>query len=201
MRLRWKLWLGLACQSSVLTLAGSAAAAESNPSGPNRWRFGVELDPFPFISHGYSVHTVWKPGPAPRWRFTAGMFGQRGEGADNSSNAGFRYRLTGFETSASYYPFDRRGRGAFVGVYGFLRRFDLRYPGVSGQAARNVYSVGPAAGYQFLPWTNGPYVTPWISLAVPVATQGSKHVGSHRYHEKAVDLIWGLHFGGEFAAF
>jgi hypothetical protein len=183
-----------------------APASARRPTAPaerpsSRWRFGVELDPIPFLSHGYSLHGVWKPGGAPRWRFTFGSFGLRGEPSDTSTNVGFTYRETAFETSASYFVLDPRGRGLFVGLYGFVERFLLTYEGLSGEAVTHSYRVAPATGYQFLPWTNGPYVTPWISLAVQVAKDGPETLGGHTFHQPTVGVIWGLHFGGEFETF
>jgi hypothetical protein len=63
------------------------------------------------------------------------------------------------------------------------------------------YRAAPGIGYQFLPWTNGPYVTPWISLGIQVAKDDHRALGEHQFHEAAVGIIWGLHFGGEFETF
>ena len=201
---RSQYWGSVPCFGVAMLVASSVSAQP--PAAPterpsSRWRFGLELDPTPFLSHGYSVHGVWKPGGAPRGRFTFGSFGLRGEGADGSTNAGFRFRETAFETSASYFVLDRRGRGLFVGLYGFVQRFALTYAGLSGRAVTHSYRVAPATGYQFLPWTNGPYVTPWISLGIQVAKDDHRALGEHQFHEAAVGIIWGLHFGGEFETF
>jgi hypothetical protein len=195
----WTPWL-------LAALLGAHPAGAQKPAPPaerpsSRWRFGLELDPTPFLSHGYSVHGVWKPGGAPRWRFTFGSFGLRGQTADGSGNAGFSYRETAFETSASYFLLDPRGRGLFVGLYGFVQRFALTYEGLVGRTVAHGYRVAPATGYQFLPWTNGPYVTPWISLGIQVAKDGHLSLGGHRFQEATVGIIWGLHFGGEFETF
>jgi hypothetical protein len=191
------------CLLAALVAARPAGAQKPEaPTAPpsSRWRFGLELDPTPFMSHGYSVHGVWKPGGAPRWRFTFGSFGLRGKPPDDSNNAGWRYRETAFETSASYFLLDRRGRGLFVGLYGFVQRFALTYQGQAGRTVTHVYRAAPGTGYQFLPWTNGPYVTPWISLAIQVATDGHRTLGEQRFRLAAIGVIWGLHFGGEFEA-
>jgi hypothetical protein len=198
MHVRSKLWPLVA-----LSLARPAWADAPPPTErpTKRWRFALEVDPTPFFNQGYSVHAVWKPGGAPRWRFTFGSYGLRADAADNSDNAGWRYRETAFETSASYFVLDPRGRALFVGVYGFLQRFALSRQGLIGSTVLHDYRAGPGVGYQFLPWTNGPYVTPWISLGIPVGTGGHRSLGGYRYHVPAIAVIWGLHFGGEFETF
>jgi hypothetical protein len=174
----------------VMSLGSHASAAE-------RARVGIEVDPLPFVNHGYSVHLLLKP--APRWRFTFGVFGYRFE--PKGDNEGFTTRVDAIEGSAGYYPLSKHGRGFFAALYVFEQRYRYRYEGISGEARRHWLTPAPAVGYQLLPWDQGPYLTAWAALGVPVARTGETDVGNKSYDEPSIVPVLAVHLGGELEVF
>ena len=161
------------------------------------WRFALEVDPSPFLEHGYSVHLAYKPYVAPRMRFTLGAFGHRGF-ISSGSNAGFERHVDAAESSVAYILFPYHAGGVWAGSYAFLERFTYRRRDTQGMAVNQYLVASLATGFQWLPWDRGPYLTPWAAIGLPLRKRDGATLGSYVYHEPSLVLITALHLGWEF---
>jgi hypothetical protein len=50
-----------------------------------------------------------------------------------------------------------------------------------------------------MPWRNGPYITPWAALGLPVAKSGDSAVGNRSYAEPKLYPVLAVHVGWELA--
>jgi hypothetical protein len=158
-------------------------------------RLGVELDPLPFFSHGFSVHAELKP--FSRFRLTFGAFGFRSS-ADSGDNAGFTAEARAAELSVQYFVVPWSGGGLFAGVYGFFERWEYSRSDSTGSAVAYWLVPAPAVGFQWLPWKEGPYLAPWAALGFPIR-RGNHQVGAYAYDEPGIYPVLALHIGYEFA--
>jgi hypothetical protein len=90
-----------------------------------------------------------------------------------------------------------KDRGLFASIYVFEQRFRYRRDDTPGEARRHWLTPALAAGYQFLPWNQGPYLTAWAALGVPAVRTGETELGSHSYQEPKIVPVLALHLGGE----
>ena len=111
--------IGLGVATACVALAGARTAGSEEPD--RDWRFGPEIDPLPFFSHGYSVHVGWKPPGVPRLRFTLGAYGSRTD-VSGSDNADWELTQRALEASVQYFVVPYHRGGLFAGLYLFVQR-------------------------------------------------------------------------------
>jgi hypothetical protein len=178
-------------------LALTAAVIALAVPGAARAEIGVELDPLPFFQHGYSVHVGYKP-PLPRTRFTVGSFGLTvPDPGPDSKNAGWTARERAIELSAQWFPFSERARGAFAAFYLFGQRWSFEYSGSPDQPV--AYRVAPAAaiGFQWLPWSQGPYLIPWAAIGGASTVSGHATAAGQTYEQSPLVMVLAVHIGWE----
>jgi hypothetical protein len=162
-----------------------------------RAELGLEVDPVPFFQHGYSVHLEYKP-PLPKTRFTLGSYGLSvGDPGEASKNAGWTARERAVEVSGQWFPLSDGARGAFVALYVFGQRWRYAYVGASDEPVVVRIAPAGAVGFQWLPWSTGPYVVPWAALGVPLTVSGHAEAGGRTYQASPVVMVLAVHAGWE----
>lgn len=189
----------LARSAAAAALAALARPCAAGAAEPAAYRLGVELDPLPFFARGFSVHSEYKPAPLPRLRVTLGAFGFRDEPAADSENAGFTRTTRAVEVSAQYFAIPYHAGGLFSGLYVF--GYGLRYEYASVSTTAHRYELVPAlaTGFQWLPWSKGPYITPWVAAGLPLFRSDEAVIAGHRFHDPAFHYVLAAHVGWEFA--
>lgn len=179
--------------ASVVAWPALAHAEASAPPPP--MRLGVEVDPSPFFSHGFSAHVELKP--LSSIRLTFGAFGSKAS-LESGDNAGFTAETRAAELSVQDFVWSWSTGGLFAGVYCFFERREYSRTDSAPSAVAYWLVPAPAIGLQWLPWKEGPYVAPWVALGFPIR-RGRHQVGSHAFVEPGIVSVLGLHIGYEFA--
>jgi hypothetical protein len=179
---------------AIVGLSSPALAEERSRDESSRFRLGPEIDPLPFFAHGFSVHAELKPDE--RLRVTLGAFGFR-RSPTSGPNEGFTADARAAEVSVEYFVVPWSHGGLFTGLYVFFQRFEYSRDDTPGSADAYWLTPAPAAGFQWLPWKKGPYLTPWAALGFPIR-RGSHQVGAHVFDESGLYAVLALHIGYEF---
>ena len=197
--MRTKLLAIVAIGPVVVLLTTTRPALAHSADGPAAHRLGLEVDPLPFFAHGFSVHAEYKPAPLSRLRLTLGAFGFRAEADQGTTNSGFTKTTRAVEISAQYFVVPYNAGGLFAGAYvfGYANAYD--YAGIPETAHRYTLVPTLAAGFQWLPWSKGPYLTPWAAVGRPLKQSDEAVIAGHRYEEAALVFVLALHVGWEFA--
>jgi hypothetical protein len=182
------------------SIVASARAADQHPPP----RVSLEIDPVPYLRHGYSVHVGVVP--LEHVRVTLGVYGQRTTRSD-PTDFEVRTRYAIVETVGAYLRSDARGFGG--GLVAIQSNRELGYPPDSTITSRaELYYVGLFVTYAWFPIDAvGFYVRPWVGAAfcvsgcISVEEISSGTPGSSleaKYDDPALVPILALHVGWEF---
>jgi hypothetical protein len=181
----------------MLALLLCAAAVSS----PHDWKISAESDPVDFVSHGYALYVGVKPPGLERWRFGLGTFALDFPGFAIDALAGesgwsVRAKWSALAYVSHYFNDERRG--FFVGGRTFVSEFRYRNSAFPGAEDNQLHLfVAPEVGYQWFPFDNGFYVTPWLGLGVDVARSGVPRVGDKELNGARLLPLPFVYFGYE----
>ena len=166
--------------SGVLSLFAEGPAVSLRPD--------VEVDPTPYLEHGYSFHAGigwghWRvEGEAlgtdvPEW-----VHGNRGfDVSDHGAGAKLQYFLS------------PQQRGIFAGMRTEIIRESVRLHGTDLEARPLRYSLGMDAGYRFRLGLHL-YVTPWAGVDYTFNARDIE-MGGRRYKDGRAGVFAAVHFG------